>query len=178
MSDVKAQVVVELPERKVEQTGAVLDQEGFFSRLARHIKQLNVSCLPDHYFVSQAKYQASQYLPSYASSLVSRFTSGSYTKSLSSTPLAKGNLFRDQFGFQKLVILATGKGQVHAIDSAHGNIVWKASLSTGSGHLDVVDMWTVRNGPEFGAPVVAIVANKHEAGVSARPPGPKAYSDR
>jgi hypothetical protein len=43
LSDVKTHVVVELPERKVEQTGAVLDQEGFMSRTIRHVKELIVS---------------------------------------------------------------------------------------------------------------------------------------
>jgi hypothetical protein len=43
LSDVKAHVVIELPERKVEQTGAVLDQEGFLSRTIRHVKELIVS---------------------------------------------------------------------------------------------------------------------------------------
>jgi hypothetical protein len=42
LSEVRASVVVDLPERKVEETGSLLDHEGFVSRIIRHIKQLNV----------------------------------------------------------------------------------------------------------------------------------------
>lgn len=62
--------------------------------------------------------------------------------------------------------MATVQGQVYAVDSAHGNIVWKTSLKDDASELDIVGMWNVRSGPEFGAPVVAIVANKNAAGVN------------
>jgi hypothetical protein len=64
------------------------------------------------------------------------------------------------------VIMATVHGQIYAVDSAHGNIVWKTSLNDDASELDIVGMWNVRSGPEFGAPVVAIVANKNAAGVN------------
>ena len=75
-------------------------------------------------------------------------------------------MFRDQFGFQKLVILATARGQIYAIDSAHGNIVWSTRLPEGDEQVDVIGMWNVRSGLDLGSPVVAIVANTLTGSVS------------
>jgi hypothetical protein len=43
LSETQASVVVELPERKVEETISVLDHEGLVARTIRHLQQLVVS---------------------------------------------------------------------------------------------------------------------------------------
>jgi hypothetical protein len=109
-----------------------------------------------------------QSLPSFISNFIARFASGTYTKSLSSTPLKPGSIYRDQFGFQKLAILATSTGKVFAIDSAHGNVVWTTllGLSDGQSVLDVQGMWSVRGVDTLEDAVVAIVAVRKMADVS------------
>lgn len=100
-----------------------------------------------------------------------RFTSGTYAQALSSVPLAKDSLYRDQFGFQKLIIAATDSGKLYAIDSAHGNIVWSTLLGLSHarmGELEYVGMWNVRSVSEIGNPMIAIVAVRSRMGVSAR----------
>lgn len=84
-------------------------------------------------------------------------------------PLTKDALYRDQFGFQKLVIVATASGKLYAIDSAHGNIVWSTLLGLShsrAGELEYVGMWNVRAVSETGGPIIAIVAVRSRMGVS------------
>lgn len=76
-------------------------------------------------------------------------------------PLTKDTLWRDQFGFQQLVVAFTSSGKLYAIDSAHGNVVWSTLLGLsgfGGGELDLVGMWNVRAFTESGNPIIAVVA--------------------
>ncbi|KAJ9115119.1 hypothetical protein QFC22_005449 [Naganishia vaughanmartiniae] len=142
LSSIQGTRFVELPEKKVQDVDAVLHDEGLVARLVRH--------------AGQAKD-----LPLYLARFLQRFTSGSYTQALSSTPLSPGALYRDQFGFQKLVIVASTTGKLYAIDSAHGNIVWSTLLALSMsrvGELEHVGMWNVRDVAEVGSPVVTVVA--------------------
>ncbi|KAJ9104572.1 hypothetical protein QFC21_002070 [Naganishia friedmannii] len=139
LSNIQETQFVELPEKKVEDVGgggagAVLHDEGLVPRLD---------------------------LPRYLARFIQRFTSGSYTQALSSTPLTPHALYRDQFGFQKLVIVATSTGKLYALDSAHGNIVWSTLLALSMsrvGELAYVGMWNVRAVAEAGDPVITVVA--------------------
>ncbi|KAJ9103363.1 hypothetical protein QFC19_004462 [Naganishia cerealis] len=100
-------------------------------------------------------------LPGYLARFLRRFTSGSYAQALSSTPLTPDALYRDQFGFQKLIIVATASGKLYAIDSAHGNIVWSTLLALSMsrvGELEYVGMWNARALAEAGDPVITVVA--------------------
>lgn len=78
-------------------------------------------------------------------------------------------MFRDQFGFQKLAVLATSTGKIFAIDSAHGNVVWTTSLGVSNSEesqLDVRDMWVVRDVSTLDDAVVAVIAVKQSEKVS------------
>lgn len=74
------------------------------------------------------------------------------------------HLHRDQFGFQKLVIALTRNGQLFALDSTHGTVVWKSDLSS-TLQLPLYGMWNVRSGLEFETPVVSIVATAQDGSV-------------
>jgi hypothetical protein len=73
-------------------------------------------------------------------------------------------LHRDQFGFQKLVLVATGSGKLFALDSANGNIVWSRLIAfsgPNGSDLDVKAMWNVRDGSSgVGGPVVSILGER------------------
>ena len=75
-----------------------------------------------------------QDFPTYISSFVKRFTTGSYA-SVSSSAAADNDtiaaLVRDEFGFRQLIIVATNRGVVYAISSGDGTVVWRRILSFG-----------------------------------------------
>lgn len=141
LADIVAISVLELPEKKVEEVQKVLGDESFTARAVRHVADL-------------------KNLPGYLVKFVARFTSGSYKNALSSKPLTIDALYRDQFGFQKLAIVATSTGKLFALDTAHGNIVWETLLGPSVQHqsdIDVKGLWSVREYAEGFAPVVATV---------------------
>jgi len=76
----------------------------YIHRLNRHINEL-------------------QYLPEYLQKLPMRLVSSLLPGD--ATPIDTGSLSRDNFGFRKLVILATERGRIYCLDAANqGNIVW------------------------------------------------------
>ncbi|TVY78526.1 ER membrane protein complex subunit, partial [Lachnellula suecica] len=66
-----------------------------------------------------------KYLPGYLQDLPRRFLSSVLPSEIISQK--SGVLVRDSFGFNKLVIVATGRGRVYGLDVGnHGSIVWSA----------------------------------------------------
>lgn len=62
-----------------------------------------------------------QCLPQYLASIPQRFMSGVFGTEVS----RKGGLFRDTFGFNKLIVLATRRGRLYGLDAGdHGRVVW------------------------------------------------------
>ncbi|WVO22847.1 uncharacterized protein IAS62_004190 [Cryptococcus decagattii] len=142
LADVTAVKFVDLGEPEVEEVREVLDEEGFGARLVRHLGELKD-------------------LPAYLIRFIKRFTSASYTSALRITPLNQTNLHRDQFGFQKLVVLSTANGKLFAIDSSNGATVWTRNLGlmTENGSEVKVDgMWIVRQNE--GGVLLAVLATK------------------
>lgn len=78
-----------------------------------------------------------QYLPQYLASIPQRFISGVFGTEVTK----KGGLFRDSFGFNKLIILATRRGRVYGLNAGdHGKIVWtNKALDLGVG-----ETWDVK----------------------------------
>ncbi|KAK8846600.1 hypothetical protein IAR55_005686 [Kwoniella newhampshirensis] len=144
LADVKAVRFVDLSEPEVEEARGVMAEESFFGRTIRQLAA----------FVD---------LPAYLIRFVKRFTSASYTSAIQSTPLNTTHLHRDQFGFQKLLIVATGKGKIFALDSANGGTVWSKNIGitteTGS-EINVDKLWLVRDGEGGRAPLLAVLAVK------------------
>jgi hypothetical protein len=101
-----------------------------------------------------------QDLPAYIIRFIIRLTSSSYSSAVSTTPLSLDKLHRDQFGFQKLVVIITKGGKLFGLDSANGNIVWSRNLGLfgEKAELEIVDMWTVREFGELGNPTLAVLA--------------------
>ncbi|WRT65199.1 uncharacterized protein IL334_002142 [Kwoniella shivajii] len=144
LSDIKAARFVDLGEPETEEVREVLAEEGFAGRLSRHLVELKD-------------------LPGYLFRFAKRFTSASYTSALQVTPLNTTHLHRDQFGFQKLLIAATAKGKLFALDSSNGAAIWSRNLgltSAGGSEIDIQDMWNVRDGEGGREPMLAILATK------------------
>ncbi|KDQ54694.1 hypothetical protein JAAARDRAFT_182191 [Jaapia argillacea MUCL 33604] len=88
-------------------------REGFVGRLRRQVVE-------------------AQNFPQYLIQFVKRFTSSSSPAILTaSTKSNTTTLTRDQFGFHKLLIVATPFGKLYALDSLSGEIVWSSVLGLG-----------------------------------------------
>jgi outer membrane protein assembly factor BamB len=77
--------------------------------------------------------------------------------------LVAGKLHRDQFGLQKLLVAATTKGKLFALDSANGNVIWRTNLGLTSEQgpeLQVKEMYNVRAVGEKGDAMLAVLATK------------------
>jgi hypothetical protein len=110
-----------------------------------------------------------QNLPGYLIRFFKRFTTASYTSAVATTPLSSMYLHRDQFGFQKLVVVATKGGKVVAMDSANGGVVWARNLGVTNENgteLVVEGMWNVRDHGEVGEPMLAVLATRTRGEVS------------
>ncbi|WVQ68755.1 uncharacterized protein L199_006964 [Kwoniella botswanensis] len=144
LADIKAARFVDLGEPETEEVREVLAEETFVGRLSRHLAELKD-------------------LPGYVIRFAKRFTAASYTSALQVTPLNTTHLHRDQFGFQKLLIAATAKGKVFALDSSTGNVIWSRNLGLTSekgSEIAVEDIWNVRDGEGGREPMLAILATK------------------
>ncbi|WWC58978.1 uncharacterized protein I303_101524 [Kwoniella dejecticola CBS 10117] len=144
LADIKAARFVDLGEPETEEVREVLAEETFAGRLGRHLAELKD-------------------LPSYLIRFARRFTAASYTSALRVTPLNTTHLHRDQFGFQKLLIAATAKGKVFALDSSNGATIWSKNLGLTSekgSEIEIQDIWNVRDGEGGREPMLAILATK------------------
>lgn len=78
-----------------------------------------------------------QYLPDYLASIPQRLMSGIFGTEVSK----KDGLFRDSFGFNKIVVLATRRGRVYGINSGdHGKMLWTQKAQT----LGLGEFWDVK----------------------------------
>ncbi|WWC87349.1 uncharacterized protein L201_002238 [Kwoniella dendrophila CBS 6074] len=144
LTDIKVARFVDLGEPEIEEVREVLAEESFVGRLSRHLAELKD-------------------LPAYSVRFAKRFTSASYTSAIQVTPLNTTHLHRDQFGFQKLLIAATVKGKLFAIDSSTGATVWSRNLGLTSekgSELEIVEMFNVRDGEGGREPMLTILATK------------------
>lgn len=110
----------------------------------------------------------SQRLPGYLLRFIGRFTSAS--SSVVVTGQSERELWRDQFGFRKLIIVGTSTGKVFGLDSASGGIVWSRllgkSVAESGSSFAISGLWTTRPAQTGGRPVVAIVGASSEGAVS------------
>jgi hypothetical protein len=153
LSDIAAVRFVDLGEPEVEHAGHIIEEESSVGRLSRHLLELKV-CRPS------AATLTGQDLPAYIVRFFTRLTASSYSSAISVVPLSSDKLHRDQFGFQKLLVVVTRGGKLYAMDSANGNIIWTRNLGLfgEKAELEVVNMWTVRELSELGNPNLAVLA--------------------
>ncbi|KAG8838290.1 hypothetical protein FRC18_005206 [Serendipita sp. 400] len=73
-------------------------------------------------------------LPSYLFYFVQRFLTGTYSKPVASPANSDepGALWRDVYGFKKIVVAAASTGKVFGIETSKGKIVWNVKLGAGS----------------------------------------------
>lgn len=55
-------------------------------------------------------------------------------------------MWRDQFGFRKLIVIGTSTGKLFGLDSSDGRIVWSRLLgkSTADESLEIEGVWVTR----------------------------------
>lgn len=145
LAAVVAAEFVDLPEQKAV-LGSHTGDESFDERIARHIGNLKD-------------------LPTYIFSWSQRFLANSYV-------LQPGELWRDPFGFRKVIIAASRVGKVYALDSTNGNVSWSKLLGTDArgGVLEPVRLFVLRTAAETSNPEVALIAQHHVPGVSSSSP--------
>ncbi|KAL7412117.1 hypothetical protein BDY24DRAFT_393298 [Mrakia frigida] len=145
LSEIKSVVFVDLPEQEVLQQ-ASRDDEPFADRLLRHVVE-------------------ARHLPAYLARFVSRLVSSSSAASVLTTSPStstEDGLFRDQFGFRKLLVVGTSTGKVFGLDSSNGNIVWSKLLGKSvveGGSLDILGVFVTRPAKTGLKPRVTIVGS-------------------
>lgn len=117
-----------------------------------------------------------QDFPQYVVNFVRRFVTGSYASVSApvSTPSSNNStisLFRDAFGFRKVIVAATPHGKVYGIDSANGEIVWSRVFGLGwaaevGGQIIPVRIYTLSTIADGERATVAVVTQRRAKNVS------------
>ena len=95
---------------------------------------------------------------------VKRFATASYA-SVSAAISHDSGLYRDEFGFKKIIVTATRHGKIFGIDSSNGHIVWSRILGLGSvasvgGVIVPVKMFVVKSVSDGEVPQVVLLATR------------------
>ncbi|KAH9942115.1 hypothetical protein B0H21DRAFT_526939 [Amylocystis lapponica] len=149
LADIKVADLVELPERKVIGARGSDESETFGTRLRRQLSD-------------------AQDFPQYALNFARRFVTGSYASvSASVAPAANASepLSRDEFGFRKIIVAATGHGKVYGIDSANGEIIWSRTFGLGwatavGAQIIPVKLFATRTVSDGDTPQVVLVTQR------------------
>ena len=102
---------------------------------------------------------------------VKRFATTSYA-SVSAAISHESGLYRDEFGFKKIIVVATQHGKIFGIDSSNGHVVWNRILGLGSvagvgGVIVPVKMFVVRTVSDGEVPQVVLLTARR--GFDVRP---------
>lgn len=102
---------------------------------------------------------------------VKRFTTASYA-SVSAAISHDSGLYRDEFGFKKIIVAATQHGKIFGIDSSNGHVVWSRVLGLGpvasvGGVIVPVKMFVVKTVSDGEVPQVALLTTRR--GFDVRP---------
>ena len=166
LSDIRAASFIELPERLSESAISSADGDGgFVDRVKRQISD-------------------ARDFPAYALHFIKRFVTGSYdsvsssaSPSLSAAMTATANsnhssaLYRDSFGFRKVIVAATAHGIVLGLDSSSGAVLWRRLLGLGwaqevGGRHVPVKMFVVKTVQDGQRPQVVIITQRLANNVS------------
>jgi len=144
LANVKAVEFVDLPEKEVTQSA--LGLQSFVTRITRHLED-------------------ARNLPQYITHFVRRFLLGSTaTKIRASANKVKKTpdpLWRDEFGFRKILVVATSTGKVFGIDSDGGHIVWSRYLAEAmSSDVSPLKIFTSVSVSDGKQPEVVLLANR------------------
>lgn len=100
-----------------------------------------------------------------------RFATASYA-SVSAAISHDSGLYRDEFGFKKIIVAATHHGKIFGIDSSNGHIVWSRILGLGSvasvgGVIVPVRMFVAKSVSDGEVPQVVLLTTRR--GFDVRP---------
>lgn len=112
--------------------------------------------------------------PSYLFNFVKRFATGSYASVSSSASVTSDGaalLFRDTFGFRKIIVAATPAGVVFGLDSSNGAILWQKRLRLGwaeevGGRHQPVKLYVTKSVSDGGDPEVVLLTQRIADNVS------------
>ncbi|THH04236.1 hypothetical protein EW145_g5667 [Phellinidium pouzarii] len=149
LSEIALAEFVELPEKKSVSTHVSDHDKSFIERVNRQL--------------SDAKD-----FPAYLVNFAKRFATGSYASvstSAAAAPNSADALTRDDFGFRKLIIAATSRGVVYAINSGNGAVVWIRILALGwagevGGHHVPLKLFVTRTVSDGDSPRVVLVTQR------------------
>jgi hypothetical protein len=110
-----------------------------------------------------------QSFPRYLVGFVKRFATASYA-SVSAAISHDSGLYRDEFGFKKIIVAATQHGKMFGIDSSNGHVVWSRILGLGSaasvgGVIDPVKMFVVKSVSDGETPQVVLLTTRRGSDV-------------
>lgn len=102
---------------------------------------------------------------------IKRFATTSYA-SVSAAISHDSGLYRDEFGFKKIIVAATEHGKMFGIDSSNGHVVWSRILGLGStanagGVIVPVKMFVVKSVSDGEIPQVVLITTRR--GFDVRP---------
>lgn len=168
LSEIAAVEFVDLPEVKIGKDA--IWKQSFVTRITRHLHDAKV-CV--NFIVYEILWwlMISQDLPQYAAHFGRRFLMGSAastpTKPSGPTKKEPTPLFRDEFGFRKLLVVATSTGKIFGIDSDGGHIVWSRFLAEAlfGGSIRPVKIFTTVSVSDARDPEVVLVAERVSPGV-------------
>ena len=106
-----------------------------------------------------------QGFPQYFIGFVKRFATASYA-SVSAAISHDSGLYRDEFGFKKIIVAATEHGKIFGIDSSNGHVVWSKILGLGpvatvGGVIIPVKLFVVNTVSDGEVPQVVLLATRH-----------------
>ncbi|CCA66499.1 hypothetical protein PIIN_00183 [Serendipita indica DSM 11827] len=106
-------------------------------------------------------------LPFYLFRFIQRFMTGKYSTVPTSGSNTAGSLWRDLYGFKKVLVIATARGKVFGIETNKGTIVWSEKLGANSPDLSMkikpVRMTVLKTVSEGFHPEVGIVVEVDRA---------------
>jgi hypothetical protein len=96
---------------------------------------------------------------------IKRFATASYA-SVSAAISHDSGLYRDEFGFKKIIVAATQHGKIFGIDSSNGHVVWSRVLGLGSvagagGVIVPTKMFVVKTVSDGEVPQVVLLTARH-----------------
>ena len=100
---------------------------------------------------------------------VKRFATASYA-SVSAAISHDSGLYRDEFGFKKIIVATTQHGKVFGIDSSNGHVVWSRILGFGpaagvGGVITPEKMFVVKTVSDGEVPQVVLLASRRGSDV-------------
>jgi hypothetical protein len=139
------------------------------SSLASYGRLEKLECVFSSFILTRALTVPQQNFPTYAAGFGRRFLTGSSAASGSvSRRGSDGSLWRDTYGFRKLLVVASSTGKVFGIDTVRGDIVWSRLLVEGShgGSVKPFKLFSLTTVSDGRQPEIVLLAHRQSPSVS------------